>query len=697
MSNVYYRLYLDSVFKLAKTLVIKSSNVANAINQGLMEQGHAVSEDPYTWKYYKNLAGLYHSTDELMYVKSMDTLEEIEFTKENLDIHRATADAYIYGTRYYRDLVERHPDQEMLIMGIVNPVNLDKAVKAKDGEILHYDKELVESQEQSLIPRLQRFVDAFFTRWTNPMYVTADELYVPAQLGVLFSQLIMEIMNCRLESCKTNEAHSFHIRQYLASHGGLDRYMNYMTLKQVMFLYRNVRYLRLNAGKRDTFKTLIEEMLSARNLPIAEYQMKHKVVGLVDNLKPEVEMQRIALNDHPGDGSSDNRTVSDVLEMQLPLARNNIREIDEARVETEKRMERSRFSNLSSKVLESAIMDTTDSVPFSKEDIVINHWIYLAANDRFNTIVNVDDPVTGVTLPLSAKEACIVFFYAYNKARKIELETIPLLWARAVQKPALPDQNRLRKLVDTELVPDAYISEIRKNQPAMGVYISLSAFQEFTQELFVQKNRQRNIYAQQEDPNVKAMLESCAKYLYQDIPCDLDSGQYYTDWFDERGFEFADLGPLDLDLLASNILEEIAGGEIGVAGSLLGTLQRNMLDVMSNLTSYSVQYLQSINSTAYRIVDTAFPRVHNDSSIFKAHSFVEMGDLMPKNIGLSTGHIVNVGRKQPGQGRPSMDTADTHVTVDWDFQHTINTNVLSKNRVRLGSPTVLGFSFEESA
>jgi hypothetical protein len=96
-----YRIYLDMTLLLAKTLIIKSEDAATLMNTGIMEQygaSYVDNNNPYSWKYYLNLAGEYHSLDSAMVVTSLDTLETIGFTKENLSSHTATAIAYQYGS-----------------------------------------------------------------------------------------------------------------------------------------------------------------------------------------------------------------------------------------------------------------------------------------------------------------------------------------------------------------------------------------------------------------------------------------------------------------------------------------------------------------------------------------------------------------------------------------------------------------------
>lgn len=647
MSNVYYQIYLRQIYDLTRTMVIKSSLIAESINREIQLRTGTISSDPKTWKYYLNMSGEYHHTDTMMYVTSMDTLETIAFTKENLSLYRATADAYRYGSRYYRDLVSVYPEQESLILGILNPVDIEKAIASDDGTILYYDADLVEPQEINLIPRLQRFIQGYYKRWSNDMYAAVDEFFIPAQIGVLTTQIPLEILNSRLEACFTNEAHSFHIRQHLASNGGVDRFMNNMTLDQTLFLYRNIRYLIRNAGNQQNFNLLLNEFINARSLPLSEYRMEHNTFNMPGKFIPDIEMVRVPLNNHPGDGTTNRRDVNGLSVRQIPMALGNEREIEHNVPVTESLFKYSNSSTLRTKTLESSLIDTTDSVPFTKEETVINNWIYLSSHERLPANVGVDDPVSGVYIPLKSQDALMVFIYAINRSYGVTLSKLPPLWARYVQKPTLPTLDEMKRLTDSSLVYPGWVSEIKNKQPPMGVYISLSEFQEFCRLQFIQKNRQRNIYAQLEDPNAKAQLESATMLMYQDVKCEVDVGQDYQEWLQERGLPWGDLSLSDYSLLASRILETVAGEEFGVEGSPLGSLQNAMIGVMRALSSYSVHYLQNINSTAYRIFDTAYPRVHNLSSLAFGHRYLELPDVEFKNIGSSTSHVVNAQQNHP--------------------------------------------------
>ena len=222
--STLYQIYHESVVRLAATLVVKDEATCNHINNRLSYFGYQIDEGRHeTWKYYLNLAGKYHASDKMMTVTSMDTQEEIEFTVENMDIHRATWREYQYGSRYYKELITKYPNQKMLILGILNPVNIDTAIAAPDHSILYYDRTLVESRETNLIPKLQDWINGQFIRWANEDYRINNSLFIAARLAIIGMGTPSQIKSIRLENAKTNMAHSYHIRRYLASFGPLDQ------------------------------------------------------------------------------------------------------------------------------------------------------------------------------------------------------------------------------------------------------------------------------------------------------------------------------------------------------------------------------------------------------------------------------------------------------------------------------------------
>lgn len=520
--NNRFQIYTDQIMDLAETVVIKSEYSAKGLNR-LMAAKHgesAVSYDKRNWKYYKNISGEYYMPgveDQLMYVVSLDQPEipnpsgpgfienKIVLNKTNLTQHTATKKAYQYGTRSYKELVERYPNQEQLILGILYPVDVDKAVNADDGDILGVPPGLIEFNEYTLLDDLQKWVKRYHIRWTNDSFTMTDPMYKATNLAQLYAALPSVIYNLRLERCKTKEAHSFHVFQYLASHGLNEYYLTFLTTKQAHWLYRNIRYIEIHSGHTDTFEWLIENILTERNLPIAEYRMKHNV-GFMDNLDsinnvsndyytvstdmvyetrvkaageqlldPVIEYKRIPLNLGFNPDSREYATTIGLLTKENPLARDNPKYwLEEHLPKTEGKMQNSLSNTVKTKVLESSAVDYSGAAIHTLEEILLNHWGYLANRNIYNAYVTVTDPRTGTKMVLSAKEAFVFYTYVLCGSIGITLDEIPQWPALRVVREPKTSLAELRSVTNSKFIkaklPQEMIQSLQAHYPQYVSY-----------------------------------------------------------------------------------------------------------------------------------------------------------------------------------------------------------------------------------
>lgn len=629
MSQAQYEIYRSSVMALVRSLIIKNSASAEAINTALESGGIRVnSADPASWKYYLNLNGQYHSTDTKMQVTSLDTLQTIDFTKEVLAEHRTTLSEYKFGSRYYNTLVERFPDQEALIQGIINPVDIPTAIAAEDGEILYYDQSLVEENETNLIPLTSKWLKQQISRWDVVAYREVDDLYAAYLLATLVMLLPAVVMNLRLDNCHTLYAHSYHIREFLASHGRLDYYVDYLTKKQMLWLYRDVRYLARNAGQEKTFETLVQNVMTDRGLPLAEWRMRHNVKDLAETLRPEVEFSRKTLNFDYNNAGSDTRTIGQMLDRESGMAPGNIAVQADAEVEVEGQMANSISNRLTTKVLESSILDLTDATPFTLSDSLLNHWIYLANNGRYNSVVTVDNPKTGGAFTLNMEEAFLVFLYAYNLSNGIELKEMPLLQAMTVRRLPLPTRSEVYDIVDLNLVPKRVIDQMMDGMIALGSYISVPSFYDAVSTIHEEKMRQRAIYSNVEHYLGRGQAEAAMRHLYGDYPIQIGKSSgftHYSDWFNDKGLDVPTYSMLEADLLANQIYAYCTGQSLKVARSLK-ELQAAMLRLMAQMSSYSIQFLQSINSTPISVVENPLVRPGDQTGYVRHTDYAQVID-----------------------------------------------------------------------
>lgn len=615
MSNQnYYQNYINSVLQLASTIVIKSTDTADGLNKYITDM-YGVDAldtlDPTTWKYYLNVSGEYHPTDTVMTVVSMDTLQTIDFTKENLVTNVATAAGYQYGTPAYNELVAQYPNQELLILGILYPADITTAIAAEEGTILAYPPNLIEVNEYSFLYKLQKFIYGYKGRWVNTQFNISDPLYPSVNLGIMYLMLTLEILNIRMEACKTNEAHSYHVQAYLASHEGLDQYLPQMTLSQSLWFYRNICYIERNIGQRQIFNLLLEHIMTERNLPLAEWLMEHDISQMPTNLDPNITFVRVPLNTNQNDDSNNVIDLDEMLDKEQVVAPNNALYQPDYEPDILSAMQYSRSSTLMTKAVESDMIDYTNSSPYILPDILLSHWLWLASNGLYTAFVTTTNQQTGEAITLSVKDAWTLMWYCWMTSNGIDLseQVVPEMFAQRVQRIPTASVADLMSVVDPTLVTPDMAQFALSFNPTIGPLTSTEAFYNLCSTICVAMNSQLNYIALQEHKDRRGYVNGMVERIYSDNTCTTaDTGQTYQAWFQARNLNFSTMSNDQLNLTYLDLVKQATGVASNPTQSL-AALQAAMVKMFAQLSSYNIQFLSSINSTNIRNVNWPVVRV----------------------------------------------------------------------------------------
>lgn len=209
---------------------------------------------------------IYKRLDEMMYITSLDTQQQIPFTKETLAQHPKTASMYRIPSSYYTKLCDKYPQYTDLIKSIVYPINsIEEAVSADNMTLLQYDETLLkENERSSIIEALKRTLVMIRERWTVRELAYEDMFSIVHQ-GIVWQILYLTIFAQRILNIRTSKVHEFHIWSYLASKG-LGDYRDVLSLNQALFFYRNINYLLKNKGTQKNFSILIGSLLKPLNV-----------------------------------------------------------------------------------------------------------------------------------------------------------------------------------------------------------------------------------------------------------------------------------------------------------------------------------------------------------------------------------------------------------------------------------------------
>lgn len=636
--NSFLQAYLEQNKKLVKTMVIKSSASAEVLNGYLKLKYGESSVDQYnpqTWKYYLNICGEYHPIDTQMTVTSLDTLEEIVFSKENLAIHTATAEAYQYGTRYYYSLINRYPDQEQLILGMLYPADMQQAVSSEEGSILSYPKELVEPQEQTLMVEFEDFIKRYLVRWNVQAFGLSDSLYNTAYHGVLYLSLLPKLLNLRLRRCHTEEVHSFHIREYLASNGGLEKYLPFMTLKQALFLYRNLRYLQGNVGKVHILEKLIEKILTDRRIPIAEYSVR-QLNEFDSDYYPKITARRKPINSQYNIGEKNYIDLTDLYDKERKLTYGTGQYYDDRPKGVDRKFQNSVSSVVQTKNLESNMVDYNDAVPDPLEAVLLRQWADMALHGRYEVVINFKDPKTSEMRALYARDALIYMTYVSLKSIGVDVQTIPAYINLKFRRQPKPTVNDLLSVVDTSIegIRDDAL-DIINNQPQITPCYSTSMFFNLSYKIYEEAKRHWLIMSNAHDMNRRAAINAMVLKLYADEKTAMDvPNRPYSEWLSTNNLPVYDMTLAQADELIRNIFTEATGLLIDETKQLKN-IQKAMLSLLGDLSSYSIQLIREINDSQIRPLNWAAIRGGNLKYSGEADIYVEVNNRV-NNVKSST-------------------------------------------------------------
>nr|DAI56405.1 MAG TPA: hypothetical protein [Bacteriophage sp.] len=597
--DYHYRVYLDKTIALIGTMAIKSEKAASDMNELVIRRRGRMpdSQDKTSWIYYCHLAGEYHETDDPIRVISVDTAEEIIFNKENLREHKNTRIEYSYGTRNYKELIEKHPTKELLIRGILYPCDKDKAIQAKDGTILAYDKSYVETNEYSLIDRLQESVYAIWDRWYQRQYNIDNKQYNAIYMGVLYQKLVEALMRIRLEMCLTNEAHSYHYRRFLASHGFLDFYLEHLTIKQAIKLYKNIRWVERYIGQRHTQRWLIEHVMTLRNLPISEYNLEQVYSNILEDVKAFARFEKVSLNGLETVDESDVLSLEQLLDKEEPLAPYNKKARREINVEAADKVAYSLSSDLKTKVLESKAIDLTDSEEVTLPNVLLDFWIEMVYKGLYKSYVNIRHPITGELVQLNGKNALLLYTMATLKYYQVDTDCIPDFTVGLGIRSKKPTSAYIRKWIpDNTLVHERFVKMLLDEYKPIVRTNSNIDFYNQAKEWFERINNWLDISKQDEDMDATTYKYTMVYRMFtvRRVSFRTNNIKTFDAFATSIAFNYRDFRREHWMQLANDLWKEATGIGRHEAQTLVN-IQKAMIGLMEQLSSYSVQFIRDIN------------------------------------------------------------------------------------------------------
>ena len=413
--------YNNDIALLAKSMVIKHHNIGVTMERYLAA-GNPISHDYSTWKYYLNLAGLKHASNNDVSVRIIETDAYAILTPQLLIDYPATRRDLDLRQDSYNALLAAYPDDHIYINGCITPVDIAISTVAVDGSVIAYSSLYVEPQEVSIIRELSSLIIGFMERWYIIDYNITDELYMSSIWGILTSSLPGMIASLRHRSAGTSEAHSFHLEHFFRSH--LDIWAGVSTLpeREKRWLYRNLVWLMNNTGTRDSLNTLIANVFTPAGIGLGNYELGVTEAVVNTGTGPYLPnfnrgaaiLSRTGLNSQYRAASSYTDTATTVSKelmvttnkllpdaIALPTLVNN----EKAVLDTTAQIKQP------SKILDFGLLELFTSHGKSPLMIILDNWLVDAFTNKHVVNITFLNPVTTVTHYLDAKTGVMLFYY----------------------------------------------------------------------------------------------------------------------------------------------------------------------------------------------------------------------------------------------------------------------------------------------
>jgi len=593
MGNSVFELYRSQTYDLAQSLVIKYDDEAKRNNALIKASGGVIEDDPTQWRYYLNLYGKYHRSNTIMRVVSLDTQEEIELNKEVLITHVRTRLALQPGKPLYNSLLDKYPHQAVLLKGLTLPVDPYVAAKAKNGTILNYRKDLVEPNEHHLIDRLQQEVYGIFTRWHIDTHFDYGAVQSAAWLIPFVKALPELIFTLRESVTHSNQTHSYHVWRYLASRGRLDRYRRYLSNKQALWLYRELKYLLNFAGQTHTLEALIEHLLTPNGIKAFELSY---LQSTEKGANPELSLKRSPINYKQSyTGDIENVTL---LETNQYLTEEVKYSVNDPADDTE-RLETLTSGMLStvrpSKAIETLIPESVSLVSEMMVSHLLRQWSYHALSDNYLADVVIKEQRTGRTFKLNVKDAYYLYMtlIAWHQDRKPDFSYFGVPGAITTH---VPDYGSLQNNLD-RVHPDhlfALLDAVKVTTPLTSVDdFYRQSHRQFEAMLNFERHGEQQMHSYQE-AEYYSVLEMLKRNALFTIPNEVGT----ESWVAKINETILDYSKFEIKAMVVDILSGAIGLDRGVGKS---AIRDRLTELIREITTYHISFVPN------QIADTVYP------------------------------------------------------------------------------------------
>ena len=628
-NSVLTKSYLADTIRLTKSIQIKNDVEAKLYNDYIKLTYPSVTintADRTTWRYYKHLSGQYHSVDVMMSVISIDNGDTIDLTISNLLLHKKTKQELLKFDKFYLELVNKYPEQELLLKSLITTAlytDISKIIALDNYKIVSYDANLVEELEQDLIYELQEEIDRYKTIRLLPSYQLSDNLYMASMYHIFYNFILTTIIGIRQRNDKTAKAHSYHIRHYLSSHHYLDNVLNYLTKRQALFLYKNMLYLDNHSGSNLVFETLIDRLFTERNISVVNYTL-HQTNSLDTENFMKYKFNQRLLNSENLVFSQAEYSLDSLLDKEDPLRLGNPKERLFHQSSIDHKFKNTLFNTLLTKDLETSVIDNTDTVRYKLIPMMVSYWAYMLKTNSINFLVQLIDPITNKELRLTTKDLFKYYTLVLFKTYGVDLTVFPDFRINNIFKPTLPSTSLLlSKCYNKKYWYKDEIEAIKFAIPKYNRVVTSSQFQTFMMEMYELNIGIWTYLSGLSDMDDNGQFEAMITEMREDITYEFD-GESVADFKTRLNITSLDDYTLDtLNKILFTMLDNLFDNKLDFL-NIYKYIQQALIETFTQFNSYTVQLINNYYNNDGILAGPKDPRY--------AHTYSETNEVSAQNF-----------------------------------------------------------------
>lgn len=225
---------------------------------------------------------------------------------------------------------------------------------------------------------------------------------------------------------------------------------------------------------------------------------------------------------------------------------------------------------------------------------------------------------------MTVKDAFIVMFYAFCKTRGMDMDMIPRIIAYDVLRPKMPTYNELARIVDQKYIPKGMIQAIMDRVTPMTEYISTEQFYNDCDMAHHEYLKLWELYSFQEHYRTRGGCQQLVDRHYMNIMCTLvPVGTTFEAYFNAGGYEINDLSNSDLNQLMIDCISVATGMNL-VSKITISQIQKQLLKMMGQLSSYSIQYLRNTIASDFHFLGIPAIRLGDVTAVLDSRDNVNI-------------------------------------------------------------------------